>query len=72
MKIITLLVISIGAWAGYECSVFNLNYGVKSLYFKNSRLFFASIWNIPFISTYGINYYPLVVGNYIYKYIDQG
>jgi hypothetical protein len=34
--------------------------------------FFASMWNMPIISTFGINYYPIIMGSYLYKNLDQG
>nr|YP_010363742.1 NADH dehydrogenase subunit 5 [Clinterocera nigra]UNZ13009.1 NADH dehydrogenase subunit 5 [Clinterocera nigra] len=72
MKCMTLLVISFGAWIGYEVSKFSLNYSVKSLLTLNYSLFFSSMWNMPYISTFGINYYPIFMSSVIYKSIDQG
>nr|AOY39221.1 NADH dehydrogenase subunit 5 [Helophorus sp. BMNH 724835] len=72
MKMMTLIVIMIGGWMGLECSKFSLNYEMKFFYFIKSNLFFSNMWNMPFISTYGINYYPIYMGDLIYKKIDQG
>nr|UNZ13022.1 NADH dehydrogenase subunit 5 [Clinterocera nigra]UNZ13035.1 NADH dehydrogenase subunit 5 [Clinterocera nigra] len=72
MKCMTLLVISFGAWIGYEVSKFSLNYSVKSLLTLNYSLFFSSMWNMPYISTFGVNYYPIFMSSVIYKSIDQG
>lgn len=72
IKIIALVVIFLGGWFGFEISKFALNYSLKSLYNLNSRLFFSSIWNMPYISTFGVNYYPINLGNKIYKIVDQG
>nr|ALO76278.1 NADH deshydrogenase subunit 5 [Leucocelis sp. LEU01] len=72
MKIMTLIVIMLGAWIGYETSKFSLNYSVKSLETLKYSLFFSSMWNMPFISTFGVNYYPIYMGNVVYKSIDQG
>lgn len=72
IKLITLIVTIIGVWIGYEISQFYLNYSLKSLKFLKTSLFFSSIWNIPILSTYGINYYPIFIGKIIYKSIDQG
>nr|YP_009002104.1 NADH dehydrogenase subunit 5 [Protaetia brevitarsis]AGM48370.1 NADH dehydrogenase subunit 5 [Protaetia brevitarsis] len=72
MKMLTLVVISIGAWIGYEVSKFSLNYSVKSLETLKFSLFFSSMWNMPYISTFGINYFPIYMGNMVYSSIDQG
>jgi NADH-ubiquinone oxidoreductase chain 5 len=72
IKFITLFVVTLGAWIGYELAKFSLSYELKSLKFIRSTLFFGNIWNMPFISTFGINYYPLFLGAQIYKNLDQG
>nr|AML26351.1 NADH dehydrogenase subunit 5 [Hydrophilidae sp. BMNH 1274343] len=72
MKLMTLLVVTLGASLGYQLSKFNLSYKLKSLSLFNSTLFFGSMWNMPIISTWGINYYPLYLGAQIYKNLDQG
>lgn len=30
------------------------------------------MWNMPVLSTFGLNYYPLVVGSLVVKSFDQG
>nr|UFR82910.1 NADH dehydrogenase subunit 5 [Protaetia speciosa jousselini] len=72
MKMLTLVVIIIGAWIGYEVSKFSLNYAVKSLETLKLSLFFSSMWNMPYISTFGVNYFPIYMGNMVYSSIDQG
>nr|YP_010443330.1 NADH dehydrogenase subunit 5 [Coenochilus striatus]UTE83858.1 NADH dehydrogenase subunit 5 [Coenochilus striatus] len=72
MKCMTLIVIMIGGWMGYEISKFALNYSVKSLLTLSYSLFFSSMWNMPYVSTFGINYYPIYMSGMIYKSIDQG
>lgn len=72
IKIIALIVSFFGAWFGFELSKFTLNDRLKSFYLLNSRLFFSSMWNIPYISTFGLNYYPIKLGSKLYKTIDQG
>nr|AML26432.1 NADH dehydrogenase subunit 5 [Staphylinidae sp. BMNH 1274642] len=72
MKMMALIVTFFGIWLGYEFSQFYLNYSLKSLYYLNSSLFFSSMWNMPILSTYFINYYPLYLGKFIYKNLDQG
>nr|AND96374.1 NADH deshydrogenase subunit 5 [Bubas bison] len=72
MKIMALLVTLIGMFLGYELSKFSLSYSLNSLKYLKLSLFFSSMWNMPFLSTFGVNYYPLLLGNLIYKNIDQG
>nr|QWK39729.1 NADH dehydrogenase subunit 5 [Omorgus chinensis]UFR81808.1 NADH dehydrogenase subunit 5 [Trogidae sp.] len=72
MKLMALIVTLIGGWLGYEVSKFSLAYSSKSLNYLNISYFFSGMWNMPFISTYGINYYPIYMGNLVYKNLDQG
>lgn len=72
LKIITLLIIIIGILIGYEVSKFKYYYNNKSLNFYKRSLFFSLIWNIPILSTLGINYYPLKLGDLYVKNFDQG
>lgn len=72
IKFMTLIVCLLGAWIGYQFSKFSLNYNLKSLNWITMSNFFSSIWNLPFLSTFGVNYYPLNMGIYIYKNVDIG
>nr|YP_010238972.1 NADH dehydrogenase subunit 5 [Megalinus hunanensis]QTE20687.1 NADH dehydrogenase subunit 5 [Megalinus hunanensis] len=72
MKIMALIVTVIGGWIGYEFSKFSLNYELKSLNFLYSSLFFSSMWNMPILSTFGVNFYPIYLGKLIYQNLDQG
>nr|UFR82871.1 NADH dehydrogenase subunit 5 [Jumnos ruckeri] len=72
MKLMTLFVIMMGAWIGYEVAKFSLNYAVKSLETLSFSLFFSSMWNMPYISTLGLNYYPILLSSKIYMTVDQG
>lgn len=72
MKTIALLMIVTGMWLGYEVSKFKINYVIKSLKYKLLRHFFASIWNIPILSTLGLSGVPLKMGSLILINFDQG
>nr|YP_009753997.1 NADH dehydrogenase subunit 5 [Cheirotonus gestroi]QIT06606.1 NADH dehydrogenase subunit 5 [Cheirotonus gestroi] len=72
MKVMALLVSVLGAWFGYELSKFSLGYTLSSLTYLKSSFFFSSMWNMPFISSYGVNYYPIILGGLVYKSVDQG
>nr|YP_009995513.1 NADH dehydrogenase subunit 5 [Ochthebius viridis]QNP09968.1 NADH dehydrogenase subunit 5 [Ochthebius viridis] len=72
MKMMTMLVILFGIWLGYQFSIFFLNYKLKSLMLYKITMFFSLMWNMPFLSTFGVNFYPLYLGNLYYKLFDQG
>nr|ALO70738.1 NADH deshydrogenase subunit 5 [Neobisnius villosulus] len=72
MKIMALIVSSLGAWAGYEVSRFSWSYSMKTLNMLKSSLFFSSMWGMPILSTFGVNFYPMAWGALIYKNLDQG
>nr|AKR07179.1 NADH dehydrogenase subunit 5 [Nigidionus parryi] len=72
MKMMAMIVVFLGAWLGYEVAKFSLSYYPKTLMFFGMSMFLGSMWNMPYISTYGMNYYPLVLGDYVIKDLDQG
>nr|APX40558.1 NADH dehydrogenase subunit 5 [Longitarsus cerinthes] len=72
MKLMTLMMVFMGMWLGYEVSKFSFSYKLLS---KNniSLVYFLSLmWNMPMLSTFGINYYPLFWGDIYMKLLDQG
>nr|YP_010954843.1 NADH dehydrogenase subunit 5 [Hemisodorcus sinensis]WMW30228.1 NADH dehydrogenase subunit 5 [Hemisodorcus sinensis] len=72
MKSMTLIVTAFGGWFGYELAQLLLSYKSKSLKFIWSSMFFGSMWNTPYISTFGVNFYPLHGGISVYETVDQG
>nr|YP_010936435.1 NADH dehydrogenase subunit 5 [Agetocera filicornis]WKW54888.1 NADH dehydrogenase subunit 5 [Agetocera filicornis] len=72
MKIMTLIYIFMGLWIGYELAKFKLSYVSLSLKNLTLVLFFSSMWNMPILSTLGVNYYPTMLGNFYMKSFDQG
>nr|YP_011020992.1 NADH dehydrogenase subunit 5 [Gastrolina depressa]WQM20644.1 NADH dehydrogenase subunit 5 [Gastrolina depressa] len=72
MKILTLIIIMIGMWLGYEMSKFKLNYSSLSLNNLMFTMFFSLMWNMPFLSTLGVNFYPIYLGSLYTKIFDQG
>nr|AML26671.1 NADH dehydrogenase subunit 5 [Ptiliidae sp. BMNH 1274726] len=71
MKLMTLFVIIVGSWLGYEISLISLNFSNKSLKLYYIR-YFALMWNLPMISTIGVNNFFLSYGSQSYKILDQG
>nr|ALO77193.1 NADH deshydrogenase subunit 5 [Elateridae sp. GENSP01] len=72
MKLMVLFVVATGAFFGYEFSKFYINYELKGMKFLTSSLFFSSMWNLPYLSTFGVNYYPIYLGGVYYKMFDHG
>nr|YP_009567878.1 NADH dehydrogenase subunit 5 [Sitona obsoletus]QBF03827.1 NADH dehydrogenase subunit 5 [Sitona obsoletus] len=72
MKMMTCFFILMGIFLGYECAKFSLEYSIKAVLFYNFSMFSASMWNMPFLSTFGVNYYPLFLGKIYMKNFDQG
>nr|YP_010570222.1 NADH dehydrogenase subunit 5 [Anabropsis shii]UZF98279.1 NADH dehydrogenase subunit 5 [Anabropsis shii] len=72
LKTLALIVSLIGGWVGYELSKFSLSYNLQSLKYYLSINFLGSMWFMPFISTYGVNYIPLKLGGQVFKIFDHG
>nr|QWB85684.1 NADH dehydrogenase subunit 5 [Orsodacne cerasi] len=72
LKLMALIMIIFGMWLGYEMAKFKLNYNLKSMIFITSVSFFSMMWNMPIISTFGINYFPVSLGEMYGKIFDQG
>nr|ARH54945.1 NADH dehydrogenase subunit 5 [Coleoptera sp. 3 AH-2016] len=72
MKIMTLFMIFFGLILGYETSKMNIKYMLKSLKIFNMSMFFSSMWNLPVLSTYGLNSYFLTLGKIYQKKFDYG
>nr|APX39526.1 NADH dehydrogenase subunit 5 [Oulema melanopus] len=72
LKIMTLIFIIFGALMGYELAKFKLNFFLKGLFLKNFSFFYFYMWNLVILSTLGVNYYPIFMGEILYKNLDQG
>nr|ALO71117.1 NADH deshydrogenase subunit 5 [Staphylinidae sp. 1 EF-2015] len=72
MKIMALIITSLGMFLGYEIAKFSINYNLKSYQYKFFSLFFSSMLNMPILSTFSVNYYPIYLSQTIYKNLDQG
>lgn len=72
IKIIVVYVRLLGGFIGYfirNIIIYSIN---KFLITYNIRRFLCLIWFIPRLSTYGLNYYFLKLGQNLLKYIDLG
>lgn len=72
LKMLALIVRVIGALLGYQISKFSLGWFPNSLKFYLYRYFFGFIWFLPNISTFSINYIPLIMSYNLFKRFDQG
>nr|APX40766.1 NADH dehydrogenase subunit 5 [Galeruca macchoi] len=72
MKMLTLVMIMIGSWLGYELAKFKISYMSLSLKYLTSSLFLSMMWNLPYLSTLGLNFLPLYMGKFYLKLFDQG
>nr|QKY75510.1 NADH dehydrogenase subunit 5 [Bactrocera albistrigata] len=72
LKLLTLFVCVVGGVSGYLISNVSLFYFNKSLHNYLASYFSGSMWFMPYISTYGIINYPLVLGMSVCKSFDQG
>nr|YP_009935664.1 NADH dehydrogenase subunit 5 [Mylabris calida]QNS38531.1 NADH dehydrogenase subunit 5 [Mylabris calida] len=72
MKLMTLIMIFFGMTIGYMMSKFTLISKNLSLKYINLSSYLAGMWNMPILSTFGVNYYPIMMGNLYIKSLDQG
>nr|ATL23292.1 NADH dehydrogenase subunit 5 [Sympiezomias velatus] len=72
MKILTLCMVILGIWLGYESAKFYLSYSLNSLKFYDFSMFSSNMWNMPKLSTYSILRIPLELGKTYLKNFDQG
>nr|UKE80195.1 NADH dehydrogenase subunit 5 [Tegrodera latecincta] len=72
MKMLTLLVIVVGGFTGYLMSKFSLEYENLSLKNQGFSNYLSGMWNMPILSTLGVNFYLIILGNVYLKSLDQG
>nr|YP_009351684.1 NADH dehydrogenase subunit 5 [Ruptitermes arboreus]AQP30386.1 NADH dehydrogenase subunit 5 [Ruptitermes arboreus] len=72
LKFLTLLVLFIGGWVGYEMASFSFSDGLFSMHFYVVSSFSGSMWFMPFFSTYGVSYFPLGLGYGATSVFDSG
>nr|QLY90247.1 NADH dehydrogenase subunit 5 [Fannia armata] len=72
LKLLTPFVCIMGGISGYLISNISLFFYNKALNNYNFSYFLGSMWFMPYISTYGVINYPLVMGTMVVKSFDQG
>nr|QHD19785.1 NADH dehydrogenase subunit 5 [Coelophora saucia] len=72
MKIFVLMFILLGIFIGFEISKLSLSYSLIMSNNSNLLMFVSSMWSMPFISTFGLNFLFINAGKFNIKYLDQG
>nr|ALO76639.1 NADH deshydrogenase subunit 5 [Melyridae sp. GENSP01] len=72
MKLMTLMFVVLGVLVGLEASKMGFSFSESLVNNISLKSFLGSMWNMPLISTLGVNYWFLVAGKSYYKKIDQG
>nr|YP_010946564.1 NADH dehydrogenase subunit 5 [Jacobsonina aliena]WGO57282.1 NADH dehydrogenase subunit 5 [Jacobsonina aliena] len=72
LKLLIITVSLIGGWFGYELSKCSVGNSLLSMKFNLISSFLGSMWYMPYIFTYGVSYYPLIIGYNSMKSFDGG
>nr|YP_010946512.1 NADH dehydrogenase subunit 5 [Episymploce cheni]WGO57230.1 NADH dehydrogenase subunit 5 [Episymploce cheni] len=72
LKLMVIMVSLVGGWLGYELSKCNVGNNLMSMKFNLLSSFLSTMWYMPYIFTYGICYYPLIIGYNSLKSFDNG
>nr|URH16717.1 NADH dehydrogenase subunit 5 [Microcerotermes sp.] len=72
LSFLTLFVVFIGGWLGYEIAGFVLGDSLFSVHLHGPSSFVGSMWFMPFFSTYGVSFGPLGLGYSATSVFDSG
>nr|YP_009350449.1 NADH dehydrogenase subunit 5 [Nasutitermes octopilis]AQP27073.1 NADH dehydrogenase subunit 5 [Nasutitermes octopilis] len=72
LSFLTLFVVGLGGWLGYEIAGFVFGDSLFSMYLYRVSSFSGSMWFMPFFSTYGVSFSPLEVGYSATSVFDSG
>nr|YP_009351554.1 NADH dehydrogenase subunit 5 [Odontotermes longignathus]AQP29867.1 NADH dehydrogenase subunit 5 [Odontotermes longignathus] len=72
LSFLTLFVVIVGGWLGYGLAGFAFGDGLFSMNWYGSSFFSGSMWFMPFLSTYGVSFWPLEVGYSSVSVFDFG
>nr|YP_010946291.1 NADH dehydrogenase subunit 5 [Allacta robusta]WGO57009.1 NADH dehydrogenase subunit 5 [Allacta robusta] len=72
LKLLILLVSIFGGIIGYEMSKMNLSLDFTFIIYVYMMNFCGSMWFMPYIFTYGISLYPLLLGYNLSSTLDSG
>nr|YP_009350657.1 NADH dehydrogenase subunit 5 [Odontotermes minutus]AQP27570.1 NADH dehydrogenase subunit 5 [Odontotermes minutus] len=72
LSFLTLFVVIVGGWLGYGLAGLAFGDGLFSMNWYSSSFFSGSMWFMPFLSTYGVSFWPLEVGYSSVSVFDFG
>nr|ASY98490.1 NADH dehydrogenase subunit 5 [Idolomantis diabolica] len=72
MKIMPIMVSSLGLWLGSVLFKYSLNYYFNMYKYYEVIIFSGMMWFMPLIFTKGVSKMPLMMGLKLFKYIDLG
>nr|QXT44265.1 NADH dehydrogenase subunit 5 [Apicotermes occultus] len=72
LSFLTLFVLFVGGWIGYEVAGLSLGDNLFSMRWYVATSFAGSMWFMPFFSTYGVSFMPLEVGYSATSVFDFG
>nr|ALO76196.1 NADH deshydrogenase subunit 5 [Dictyoptera aurora] len=72
MKLMVLLVVIIGMWLGQLMQSIQVNDYLMGFKFYSLIFSLSSMWNLNYLSTFGVNFYFLSAGGIYFKLMDQG
>nr|AVN67491.1 NADH dehydrogenase subunit 5 [Panchlora nivea] len=72
LSMMVIFVTLLGGLVGYEMSKMSLGKFLHSMEHKYMTMFLGSMWNMPYISTYGTSLHPLICGYNSLKSFDGG
>nr|AQP28268.1 NADH dehydrogenase subunit 5 [Anoplotermes group sp. Q TB-2017] len=72
LSFLTLFVLFLGGWIGYEVAGFSFGDSLFSMRLYLISSFSGSMWFMPFFSTYGVSFLPLGVGYSSTSVFDSG
>nr|YP_010744249.1 NADH dehydrogenase subunit 5 [Epicauta obscurocephala]WET56774.1 NADH dehydrogenase subunit 5 [Epicauta obscurocephala] len=72
MKLLTLGMVMAGVFIGFLMAKFSLSSRNLSLSNIGVSYYLGGMWNMPVLSTFGVNYMPVVLGNLYMNSLDQG
>nr|QXT44174.1 NADH dehydrogenase subunit 5 [Adaiphrotermes sp. B JRA-2021a] len=72
LSFLTLFVLFLGGWLGYEMAGFSFSDNLFSINLYPATSFSGSMWFMPFFSTYGVSFLPLEVGYKATSVFDSG
>nr|ARH54761.1 NADH dehydrogenase subunit 5 [Trigonopterus sp. 4 AH-2016] len=72
MKLLTLLIVILGIYLGYEISLLNFVHQPKLQSIYQVSMFVSGMWNMPILSTSTLTAYSLTFGKVLFKSVDYG